>query len=130
MRPADYSTLSRTKHSWDILTTPWTDARVNQDDIGEAVEFHDTLPATNSDRIPAELRGVYLKSQLDGRVRDLCSFILKETLCSDKGVAAITDPIRNKDSQKWLQKYSRVSRTSCLLSVSRTNSFAILKLDS
>lgn len=45
----------------------------------------------------AELSGVYLKSQLYERARDLFSVILKETLCSYKGVAAIKNAIRKKE---------------------------------
>ena len=67
---------SRPRFSWDMKNAPWTDGKGNQERFYEAVQqwvnFHNLLPDSNSNKIPANLQGVILQSQLYGRARDLC----------------------------------------------------------
>ena len=69
----------RPKFSWDAKSPPWTDGKRDQQEYRDAVKlwqtFHDSLPNSNSNKIPSALQAVCLKSQLYGRAKDLCSGI-------------------------------------------------------
>jgi len=103
MGPGNSSNLpSRPKFSWDIRSTPWTDGRGNQEGFARAVklwgQFHDKLPASNSNKIPADLRGICLKSQLFGRALDLCKGIPDDDIASENGAQLIIDAIYKRDA--------------------------------
>ena len=80
---------SRPRFQWDARSPPWTDGKGNQKRFLKAVklwkEFHDALPASNSNKIPSNLQGIVLKSQLFGRAQDLVSNISSEELRSAEG---------------------------------------------
>lgn len=73
--PANASNSYRQEHSWDIKRTPFTGSKHSRDAYVEAVKlwkhFQDTVLETKTNKIPTELRGVYLISHLYGRARDL-----------------------------------------------------------
>ena len=91
----------RPRFAWDIRSVPWTDGRGNQDQYASAVAlwkaFHDKLPDANSNKIPKDLQGIMLQSQLYGRARDLCKSIPDETIQSEDGSEAIVNKIYQRD---------------------------------
>lgn len=64
------------KLPWDISYVPGTDGRGDRSDFANAVslysEFNFMLPDTNSEKIHASLRVIFLESQLYDRARELC----------------------------------------------------------
>jgi len=91
----------RPRFAWDIRSVPWTDGRGNQDQYASAVAlwkaFHNKLPDANSNKIPKDLQGIMLQSQLYGRARDLCKSIPDETIQSEDGSEAIVNKIHQRD---------------------------------
>ena len=91
----------RPRFSWDMKTAPWTDGKGDQDEYASAVAlwqaFHDKLPDSNSNKIPKELRGIILMSNLFGRAKDLCKKIPDQEIQSDTGVDAIVKAIYKRD---------------------------------
>lgn len=92
----------RPKFSWDIKSVPWTDGRGNQEEYANSVAlwsaFHEKLPNNNSNKIPSELRGIMLQSQLFGRARDLVKKIDDEVIHSPDGAYAIVKAIHKRDA--------------------------------
>lgn len=97
--PENYDLPSHPKFSWNIFATSWTNGCLNQESLAHAVKlreaFHDKFPASNFNRITADIRGICLKSQLFGRALDLTKGIADDVIASDQGIAAIVDA-RNK----------------------------------
>lgn len=91
----------RPNFNWDTKTPPWTDGTGDQQPYKQQVElwkhFHDTLPANNNNKIPGNLQGICLKSQLFGRAIDLCSGITAEQLSGENGVDLIVNAIYKRD---------------------------------
>lgn len=60
---SDLPTSSKLK--WYMRSYPWTDGKWNQEphvlQVGRRSKYHDTLPDNNSNKIPAELRGLTLQ---------------------------------------------------------------------
>lgn len=101
MGPDSSNLPSRPRFSWDLKTVPWTDGKGNQEDYASSVSlwtaFHNKLPDTNSNKIPDELRGIMLQSQLFGRARDLCKKIPDDTIQSSSGAEAIVKAVHKRD---------------------------------
>jgi len=96
------STLpQRPKFSWDMKAVPWTDGRGDQDGYARAVslwkKFHDTLPVSNSNKIPVNLQGIMLQSNLYGRAQDLVKGITDDVICGADGATAIVKAIHSRD---------------------------------
>ena len=93
---------NRPRFSWDVRSVPWTDGKGKQDDYADAVElwsaFHDALPGKNSNKIPAELRGIMLQANLFGRAKDLAKKIPDTTIRSNNGASAIVRGIHKRDT--------------------------------
>lgn len=51
--------------------------------------FHNKLPDSNANKVPEELRGIMLQSNLFGRSKDLCKKVPDSVIQSATGVAAI-----------------------------------------
>eukprot|EP00171_Calliarthron_tuberculosum_P017605 IDg17605t1 len=99
---SEYNDLpKRPRFSWDIKTVPWTEGKGNQEDYATSValwsQFHNKLPNQNSNKIPADLRGIMLQSQLYGRARDLCKKISAETIQSENGADSIVKAVYKRD---------------------------------
>lgn len=60
--------------------------------------YHNALPVNNSIRVPQELQGLVLKSQLFGRAKDLCAGITAEQLQSENGVDLIVQKVFKRDA--------------------------------
>lgn len=106
MGPAQESSSrvpSRPKFSWDIKNVPWTDGKGCQEDYSKAVhlwnKFHDRLPDSNSNKIPKELRGIMLQSQLYGRARDLCMTISDSDIQSNNGSKVVVYAIYKREAR-------------------------------
>lgn len=67
--------LSRAFFSWNIRTVPWTDGKESQEPYNKSVrlweEFHHKFPDAKSNKIPDDLRGIMLLSQIYGRAENL-----------------------------------------------------------
>ena len=91
----------RPKFSWDIKSGPWTDGKGDQEDYVRSVKlwsaFHDKLPDSNANKIPADLRGIMLQSHLYGRAKDLCKKIPDEMIQSAGGLQEIVNTIHKRD---------------------------------
>ena len=103
MSPMNNSALpSRPKFSWDVKNVPWTDGKGNQEDYKDSVKlwsaFHDKLPVANANKIPDELRGIMLQSQLYGRAKDLCKKLSDVTIQSKGGSDAIVNAVCKRDA--------------------------------
>lgn len=81
---------------------PWTDVKGDQEEYRYAVKFrqtfHNTLPNSNSNKIPTALQAICLKSQLYGRAKDLCSGISDGQLTAEDAVNHIVGKIYQKDA--------------------------------
>ena len=93
---------NRPKFSWDIRSVPWTDGKGNQEDYKTSVDlwsaFHDALPNTNSNKIPAALRGIMLQSNLFGRAKEICRKIPDDIVRSFEGQEAIIKALFKRDA--------------------------------
>ena len=105
MGPGDSSSAalpSRPRFSWDIKNVPWTDGKGNQEEYAKAVElwnaFHNKLTDSNSNKIPADLRGIMLQSQLYGRARDICRSITDTDIQSNTGWKSVVDAIYRREA--------------------------------
>lgn len=103
MGPAPASTIpTRPKCTWDAKSAPWTDGKGDQEEYNKSVKlwksFHTALPDSNSNKIPANLRAICLKSQLYGRAKDLCSRISDEQLLDFNGVKLNVECIYPRDA--------------------------------
>ena len=91
----------RPKFSWDLKTAPWTDGKGSQEQYAEAVElwklYHDSLAEGTAGKIPKNLQGVVLKSQLYGRARDLARSVTQGELVSEDGSKAIVNAVFKRD---------------------------------
>ena len=98
---AQSTSPQRPKFSWDISNVPWTDGRGNQEEYANAVKlwsnFHDLLPATNSDKIPSALQGIMLQSQLYGRTRDVVKKVDPADIKKEGGAQLIVNAIYKRD---------------------------------
>lgn len=96
------SVPTRPRCSWDIRTPPWTDGKGSAESFLDSVnlwkEFHDSLPANNSNKISPNLQGIILKSQLFGRAKDLGSKIVPEDLKSDDGALKLAHAVYKIDA--------------------------------
>ena len=92
---------SRPKFSWDIKNAPWTDAKGAQEKYYKSVllwkSFHDKLPETNSNKIPSELQGIILKSQLFGRAVHLIEKVPDDEITAVDGAMAVAKCIYKCD---------------------------------
>jgi len=92
---------SRPKYSWDVRNVPWTDGRGDQAGYSRSVKlwrkFHAQLPANNSNKIPAELQGIMLQSQLFDRAQDLVKAVPEEDIESEDGADAIVKAVYKRD---------------------------------
>lgn len=92
---------SRPRFSWDMKSVPWTDGKGPQDEYAEAVlewcNFHDLLPATNSNKLDKILRGSILKSQCYGRAKDLVKSVKTQDLNSENGADHVVSAIHKRD---------------------------------
>ena len=92
---------SHFKFSWDMRNCPWTDGRGNQEPYATAVTmwsfYHDTLPNSNSKKIPKNLRCLTLRAQLFDRAVDLCRSIPLEDLQSNDGQDKIVQALYKRD---------------------------------
>lgn len=92
---------SRPKYAWDMRNAPWTDGRGDQSDYSIAVKqwkaFHDKLPPSNSNKIPSDLQGIILQSQLYGRAKDLCKALTDTEVQSDDGPYKIIKAVHKRD---------------------------------
>lgn len=92
---------ARPKFSWDFRHVPWADGKGDQEPYKNAVllwkAFHDKLPDTNSYKVPQDLQGIMLQSQLYGRALDLSKKIPTATLQSPEGVSAIISAVYRRD---------------------------------
>ena len=99
---SSYSVPSRPRFTWDIRNVPWTDGKGNQDDYRRSVtlwsSFHDKLPDSNSNKIPRDLRGIMLQSQLFGRAKDLCNGLDDMIIQSQDGPSAIVNAVYKRDT--------------------------------
>ena len=81
---------------------PWTDGKGNQEDYKDSVKlwsaFHDKLPVANANKIPDELRGIMLQSQLYGRAKDLCKKLSDVKIQSKGGSDAIVNAVCKRDA--------------------------------
>ena len=115
------SVPARPRCSWDIKTAPWTDGKGNADQYIKAVklwkEFHDTLPANYSSKIPANLQGIFLKSQLFGRAADIGEKVTEEELKSANGAIKLAKAVFKIDALSQVNTMSE--EFSKLLSTSR-----------
>jgi len=86
----------------DIRNVPWTDGKGNQEEYANSVSlwcaFHDKLPSSNSSKIPKELQGIMLQSQLYGRAKDLVKIAEAEKIQSAEGVNAILKAMYKRDA--------------------------------
>lgn len=91
----------RPKFIWDPKPPPWTDGSGDQQAHKLEVElwkqFHYHLPANNSNKIPINLEGICLKSQLLCRAIDLSSGITPEQLSGENAVDLIINAIYKTD---------------------------------
>ena len=91
----------RPKFSWDLKSAPWTDGRGSQEQYAESVKlwslYHNTLPSSANGKVPKNLQGVVLKSQLYGRALDLARQVPDTTLVSESGVQAIVNAVYKRD---------------------------------
>ena len=66
---------SRPRFSLDAKSIPWTDGVGSQEQYAERVRewcrYHDLLANNCANKIPHNVRGTLLKTQLFGRARDL-----------------------------------------------------------
>ena len=108
---------SRPKFSWDIKSAPWTDGEGDQTEYKNQVElwkqFHDKLKDNNSHKIPENLQGIVLKSQLFGRAKDLCCNISDSDIAGDDGAAKIVNKIHQRDSLSVVSKAYKIFNTLC-----------------
>ena len=92
---------SRPKFSWDVGNVPWADGKGDQDQYKNSVllwkAFHDRLPEANSNKIPGELQGIALQSQLYGRALDLSKKIPSTTIQSIEGASQIVKAVYKRD---------------------------------
>lgn len=102
MGPDSTGLPNRPPFSWDIKNVPWTDGIGNQEEYSNSVAlwnaFQNKLPDLNSNKIPSELRGIMLQSQLYGRARDLCKGIPDTEIQSDTGSVAIVKAVYKRDA--------------------------------
>lgn len=93
---------ARPKFSWDLRNAPWTDGRGPQDGYYDSVlrwkAFHDKLPDTNSNKIPRELQGVVIQSQLFGRALDLSQKLSADEIGSVDGALNVAKCIHKRDA--------------------------------
>ena len=91
---------SRPKFSWDVRNIPWTDGRGDQSGYARSVKlwkkFHALLAVNNSNKIPDNLQGIMLQSQLFGRAAYLCKSV-PEDIESPNGANAIVNTVYKRD---------------------------------
>lgn len=84
-----------TRFIWDVQNVPWADCKGNQEEYANAVElqraFHDKLPDSNLNKIPAELRVIMPQYQLYGQARNICRSIADSEIQSGKGWKKIVE---------------------------------------
>lgn len=111
---------TRPKFSWDVKNAPWTDGKGPQEAYYKSVvlwkAFHDKLPAANSNKIPLDLQGIILQSQLYGRAIDICKKVSDELIQSEAGALAIAKAIYKCDPLSAItdtfSKFTSVLQTS------------------
>lgn len=127
MGPAQSEGLSlpsRPQFSWDTKSPPWTDGKGNGEQYLKSVKlwklYHDRLPVNNSNKIPAELQGIVLKSQLFGRAENLGSKISDDELTSENGALILAKAVYKVDT---LSKVTKIAEQfNKLLSTTRGDS--------
>ena len=91
----------RPKFHWDLKNAPWTDGRGSQEQYYNAVKlwksFHDKLPEGNGNKIPANLQGLILQSQLYDRALDLVKKVPADKIQSDDGALEVASAIYKQD---------------------------------
>ena len=111
---------SRSRFHWDLKSPPWTDGKGNQEQFYNAVllwkDFHDCLPEGNSKKIPSNLQGIMLQSQLFGRALELVKQVDGELIRSDEGAMAIARAMHKQDPLSVIsdtyQKSSQLLQTT------------------
>lgn len=92
---------SRPNFSWDTKNVPWTYVPRPQDGFAKAVElwcdFHGMLDDGNSNKIPRRVRGIILRSQLNGRARYLPRNLDKDVLKSEEGANKVVSAIYQRE---------------------------------
>lgn len=101
MGPADLP--ARPKFSWDLRNAaPWTDAKGPQDGYFDSVKlwksFHDKLPASNPNKIPPNLQGIILQSQLFGRALDLSLKLSVTEIEANDGALKVAGALFKRDA--------------------------------
>lgn len=80
---------------------PWTDEIGPQDryaeEVAEWLSYHDLLSDSNSNKLPKNVRGITLNSQLYGRVRDLVRSVPPGELECDEGTDHVVAAIYKRD---------------------------------
>lgn len=73
---------ARPRSTWDSKYSAWTDENGDQEDFYNSVRLlnssKDALPNINSNKIPVNLRAIFLHAQLFGGSKDLCSALTYE----------------------------------------------------
>ena len=102
MSPDAKDLPNRPRYSWDIRTVPWTDGKGSQEPFAAAVElwklFHDKLPDSNANKIPATLQGIMLKSQLFSHADALCKGLSNADITSADVAQKIVDYVYQRDA--------------------------------
>lgn len=85
-----------------MKTVPWTVGKGSQEEYAASVTlwsaFHDKLTDSNSNKIPPDLSGIMLLSQLYGRAKDLCKKLPESEIQSASRVLAVVDAVYKRDT--------------------------------
>ena len=98
MGPADLP--SRPRNSWTAKDVPWTDGKQSADyhrSVLAWMQFHDLLPPNDSNKLPVQVRGIILKSNLFGRAKDLVDVIPDSDILSSDGPYVIANVVHKFD---------------------------------
>ena len=89
------------KFHWDVRNPPWTDGRGVQENFYRAVvawkKFHDELPNGHSHKIPSNLQGVILQSQLYDRAQDTAQKLVLDQIEKDYDALRVASVIYKAD---------------------------------
>ena len=92
---------NRPKFHWDIRNPLWTDGRGSQEEFYRAVvawkNFHDKLPDGHSHKIPSNVQGVFLQSQLYDRAQDIAQKFELDQIEKDDGALRAASVIYKRD---------------------------------
>ena len=96
------SVPARPRFAWDLKSPPWTDGKGSGEKYIATVKlwkkYHDKLPLNSSSKIPPDMQGIALKSQLYGRADIVASKISDEDLMKEDGALTLAKAIYKIDS--------------------------------